>query len=192
MSAMPNPYPQMPPPGYPVISPYPGAGARLGAYILDSLVVGIVSGIIGVFLVRDDISAWVDRLSTWDPDSGAEPPELDVSHFYLLGLVSLVLWFVYRIAMETTSGQTLGKKALKMKVVDIDGRTPTASASFLRNSWYLISGVAGVIPVLGWFITVGLYIGLGVTISRDAYSRSFADRWGKTYVVSTRELPRFP
>lgn len=193
MSAMPDPYRQMPqgtptgyPVDYPVISPYPGAGARLLAYVLDALVVGVVAGILGFTLVRDDVSVWIDRLAVWDPESGVPAPELDTSNFWVLGALTLVVWFVYRILMETSRGQTLGKMALRMKVVDIDGRTPTASASFLRNSWYLISGVLGAVPVLGMFVTVSIYVALGVTISRDSYRRSFADRWGKTYVVSTR------
>lgn len=175
-----------PPVGYPVVSPYPGAGARLGALILDLLIVTVVTSVIGFFLLRDDISTWIDQLNAWDPDSTAAVPELDMSDFYIISFLSLALWLIYRMGMEVALGQTVGKMALKMKVVDIDGRTPTAGAAFIRNSWYLIMAVAGLIPVLGAFASLIMYIALGVTISRDTYRQSFTDKWAKTYVVSTR------
>ncbi|WP_130839515.1 RDD family protein [Corynebacterium neomassiliense] len=179
------PYPPMPPAGYPVVSPYPGPGARLAAYVIDSLVVGFLGAVVGFFLVRDDVVRWFDEIEAWNPET-SPAPEPGMSDLYILSAVTLLIWFAYRIIMETSRGQTLGKMALKMKVVDFDGRTPDFGASFLRNSWYLVNFLAGTVPLLGTLVSFGIYIALGTTISRSPYNQSFADRWGKTYVVSTR------
>jgi uncharacterized RDD family membrane protein YckC len=173
-----------PPAGYPLVSPYPGAGARLGAYVIDLLVVGVAMAVVMLFVVWDDVSAWIDDLDQWDGNGDA--PDLNMGGFYLISILSIIIWMAYRICMETWRGQTVGKMALKMKVVDVDGQLPTAQASFLRNSWYLISAVLSFIPVVGWVANVGIPAALGVTISRDPYRQSFTDHWGRTYVVSTR------
>lgn len=179
-------YPQggFPPAGYPLVSPYPGAGARLGAYVIDLLVVGVVMAFIGAVVLWDDINTWIDDLERWDGNGAG--PDLNMGGFYLISVISIVVWLVYRIGMEIWKGQTVGKMALKMKVVDVDGQLPTFQASFLRNSWYLISSVLSFIPVIGWVANVGIPAALGVTISKDPYRQSFTDQWAKTYVVSTR------
>lgn len=173
-----------PPPGYPVVSPYPGAGARFGALVLDYLVVGVIVGIIGAFIVWNDVVEWINALERWDGYGDA--PDLDAGKFTLVGILSIVIWFLYRVGMETTRGQTLGKMALKMKVVDVDGQVPTLQASLLRNSWYLISCALSFIPFLGWIANIGIPVAVAITLSNNTYRQSFTDSWAKTYVVSTR------
>lgn len=188
-----NPYPPgdhsrgtYPFPGYPVISPYPGAGVRLGALIIDHLVVGVIMSVIAVTVLWDDISSWINEVERWDGYGDATYP--DMGGFYLVGVISVVVWFAYRVGMEVTRGQTLGKMALKIRVVDVDGALPTFGASFLRNSWYLISSVLSFIPFLGWIANLGIPVAMAVTISNHPYKQSFTDRWAKTYVVSTRPV----
>lgn len=169
---------------YPLVSPYPGVGARFGALVLDYLLMLVVSGIIGATFMWGDVADWFDALDRWDGTGSA--PELNMAGFYIVGVLSVVLWFVYRIGMECTRGQTLGKMAVKIKVVDVDGNLPTFGASFTRNSWFLIVQVLGLIPLVGWIATIGIPIALAVSIGNSRYRQSFTDVWAKTYVISTR------
>lgn len=147
---------------------YPGAGARLGAYIIDIIIVSVVSMLVSAPFV-DFGSAGVSVGTT-----------------ATVSLISIVLWFVYRIGMETGTGATLGKMALGLKVVDSNGAKLDIQASFMRNLWFLVSNLASIVPFVGFLLSLAVYITLGVTISRDPYKQSFADKWGKAYVVRSR------
>lgn len=177
-------HPMMPPVVYPVSSPYPGAGTRLGALIIDFLVIGLVTVIFGVALVWNDMSEWLNAVNRWDGTGAAPEPEM--ASFYLASLISVAIWFLYRVGMETTTSQTLGKMALKIKVVDADGRKLAVGASAIRNIWCLISWAAGLMPYVGWLASTGMYVGIAVTISNHPYRQSFTDKWAKAYVVNAR------
>lgn len=157
----------------------PGTGKRFLGYLIDSILVGIVSGILVFMLFGDDISAWY-QTAMESPDAA---PTLPMNVLGGAGVIGLALWLVYRIGMETGMSGTLGKMAIGARVTMEDGSQVTAGASFVRNTWYLLGLVAGMIPLLGWLIQLGVYIAVGVTIARDPGNQSFTDKWGKTIVV---------
>ncbi|MCJ7858081.1 RDD family protein [Corynebacterium kalidii] len=166
---------------------YPGAGRRLGAFLIDGLLFFIVmAAIMAVFLLPgvlnwlDDYNAWVDA-----GQFGAEP-ELEMGNLYLVSLLSVVLWFAYRVLMEVTMGRTVGKMAVGVKVVDADGGRISAKDSFIRNSWYLASIVLGWVPLVGNFASLAIYAALGVLIARDPHRQHICDSWAKAYVVYGR------
>ncbi|WP_312799093.1 RDD family protein [Corynebacterium variabile] len=147
-------------------SAYPGPGARLGALLIDFVVVWILTGVIAVIFV--DFSS------------------ITLAAQIGMQFISLVIWLAYRIGMEVTTGASLGKMALGLKVVDASGATLSAQDSLMRNLWYVVSTVVGMIPFLGWLLNLGVCIAVGVTISNDQFNQSFSDKWGKAYVVRSR------
>lgn len=147
-------------------SAYPGPGARLGALLIDFVVVWILTGVIAVIFV--DFSS------------------ITLAAQIGMQFISLVIWLAYRIGMEVTTGASLGKMALGLKVVDAGGATLSAQDSLMRNLWYVVSTVVGMIPFLGWLLNLGVCIAVGVTISNDQFNQSFSDKWGKAYVVRSR------
>ncbi|WP_334145159.1 RDD family protein [Corynebacterium nuruki] len=149
----------------------PGAGVRLGAFIIDAIIIGIVSFIIGL-LIGGGLTDDDGNVST-----GAS---------ILISIIGIVLWLAYRVAMETTRGASLGKMILGLKVVDANGNNLSAQDSFVRNVWYLASNILSMIPFIGWLFSLAIYIALGVTISKDPQKQSFTDKWGKAYVVRSR------
>jgi uncharacterized RDD family membrane protein YckC len=125
--------------------------------------------------------AWVDA-----GQFGAEP-ELEMGNLYLGSLLSVVLWFAYRVLMESHQfGRTVGKMALGITVVGDDGQKLTAQQSLIRNSWYLAIAVAGYIPLIGGFVAIGIYAALGVLIARDPQNQHICDKWAKAHVVNAR------
>lgn len=157
----------------------PGVGKRFVGYLIDSILAGIVIGLLTFLIFRNDIMDFVDATMN-SPETAASLP---LSVTAGSGVISIVLWFAYRIGMETSTGATLGKMAVGARVTMEDGSPVTAQASFLRNSWYLLSLVLNMVPFLGWLLQLALLVAVGVTIGNDNGNQSFTDKWGKTIVV---------
>ena len=157
----------------------PGVGKRFLGYLIDSILAGIVIGLLTFLIFRNDIMDFVDATMN-SPETAASLP---LSVTAGSGVISIVLWFAYRIGMETSTGATLGKMAVGARVTMEDGSPVTAQASFLRNSWYLLSLVLNMVPFLGWLLQLAVLVAVGVTIGNDNGNQSFSDKWGKTIVV---------
>lgn len=165
----------------------PGAGRRLGAFLIDNILIGLAAVILITALAFDDIQAYSNQLVAWSDGGGTGPtPEPQMGMIYLGMLLSLVMWFAYRVLMETAYGRTLGKMALGIKVVGEDGQNLTAQQSLIRNSWFLGIAVLGNVPVVGMLLSLAIYASLGVLISRNPQNQHFCDQWAKSYVISAR------
>ncbi|MGJ0184505.1 RDD family protein [Corynebacterium glyciniphilum] len=170
-----------------MVSPNPGAGKRLGAFAIDFVLFGIVAGILIAVIAAGDMMDYADAYVAWTDTGQAGPmPELAMGKFYLGALLSLVLWFIYRVLMESKFGRTIGKMALGITVVGDDGQKLTAQQSLIRNSWYLAIAVAGYIPLIGGFVAIGIYAALGILIARDPQNQHLCDKWAKAHVVTAR------
>lgn len=95
-----------------------GVGRRAVAVIIDSILLGIVGYLI----------------ASVTGNTTAEGFNLTGAPFVLLLVVSLA----YYIVMEKTSGATLGKMAMKLKVVKLDGGALDWQASIVRNVMRII------------------------------------------------------
>ena len=163
----------------------PGAWKRFLGYFLDGLIVVIVGGIITGLLFGSDIANWWEQSmdAATSSSSTATAPDFPISASIGSALIMFVLWFAYRLIMEVNNGGTVGKMAIGARVTMEDGSPITYGASFVRNSWYLISSIAGMIPVIGVLLSLGVSIAVGVTISKSPNKQSFSDKWAKAIVV---------
>ena len=102
---------------------------------------------------------------------------------FILLIVQFIFRFSYRPLLSTlinvayftyffgTTGQTPGKKWMKIKVVSTDGSPMTLSKGFKRYLGYLVSGIT---------------IGVGfLWIIWDKDKQGFEDKIAKTYVIKT-------
>jgi len=107
------------------------SGERLGAAILDSILVSIITFIpTGIwYAIQLD---WQDALNSFmvamDPESELYYQFLQFS--MITGLIIGVIYFVYM--PYKMNGQTLGKKVLKIKAVNEYGENPTLMQHALR------------------------------------------------------------
>ena len=133
-----------------------GLGVRLGARLIDGVIVGIV-GTILVVAVGATSNVWVT------------------------GLFTGVLTFVYYVALEVTQGATLGKKLLGLSVRGPGGAAkPTAAQSAIRNSWTLLP----IIPFIGGLLGVVAIVVIAVTINGSPTKQGKHDELaGGTQVV---------
>ena len=89
-------------------------------------------------------------------------------------IVFLFIIFAYLILMEAYVGWTVGKRILRMRVVDVVGNKIGLSKSIVRNLLRLVDGLPA-------FNIMGI-----VLIITSPKGQRFGDRIAKTYVVKER------
>jgi uncharacterized RDD family membrane protein YckC len=92
---------------------YVGVGPRFLAILIDSIIIGVVAGILGAILRNSGLSGGVT------------------------GLLALA----YFIVLEATQGATVGKMALGLRVTRTDGAPISWSESIIRNLLRIIDGL---------------------------------------------------
>ena len=164
-----QPPPPPPPPGGQPAGPQPvGAWPRLGARIIDGLVLLIPSVIIGAV-----IGGGATTAGTTSADAAG----------LVAGIITAFIGFGYYVWLESTRGQTVGKMALGYRVVGPNGGNPTTEEAVRRNAWTLLS----IIPILGGIAQFVIAVVIGVTISNDPFKRGWHDNFaGGTAVVRAR------
>jgi uncharacterized RDD family membrane protein YckC len=145
-------------------------GKRVGAYIIDMVLITIALAIVFAIMLSG---------------SGALPasPEgIDQGNALATGLGTSVLTLAYFMLLEAGSGQTLGKRALGIKVVSADGISlPSLTATFKRRVLFVIGNV---IPIVGSLITFVVPLAALITaIQDDPDNQGFHDRWAGTRVI---------
>jgi len=114
----------------------------------------------------------------------------------LLGLGTfLTAFFVgcmtlaYFTLLEAYTGRTLGKLALRLRVLGHKGARPTLEQALFRNGWVGLLILAG-IPLFGLLCLVGVVVAavvIGVQINADPmYAIAWHDRLAGTRVLQGR------
>ena len=139
-----------------------GFGERLVAYVIDSIVVGIIVGVptacIGVvagFMVNLESNS---GLATF------------IGLFFLVLIIAAVGSFLYYGLMWSRSGQTVGKKMMGLQVVTTDGSLPSFWVSVGR-------------AILGYGLSNSVF-NLGfLWMLWDDQQQTWHDKLFSTYVV---------
>lgn len=138
--------------------PIAGVGSRTLSGFLDYLgmmVVGLAWLMISVFVFGSLDPDWIP--------------------VFLLGGYFILEWGYFALQEIATGGRTLGKRALKLRVVTTEGGTPGAGALLIRN---LVRGL-------------DLLFGIPM-MAIDPLSRRLGDRLAGTLVVHDREREAAP
>jgi uncharacterized RDD family membrane protein YckC len=121
---------------------YGGFWLRVVAYIIDAILIGIVTSVVGSVLGLDN---GMGALLTGDMEAAAASGGTGAN------LVSLAIGIAYFAGMESSSMQaTLGKKALGMVVTDVNGNR----ISFLRGVGRYLAKILSALILLIGFIMV--------------------------------------
>lgn len=89
-------------------------------------------------------------------------------------------WFGYYVYFESSTGATLGKKLLNIRVVAADGTPPSMEAAAKRNIWMLF----GLVPIIGGIAGFIAVIVIAVTINSQPANRGKHDEFADTAVMS--------
>lgn len=131
-------------------------GARFAARLIDGLVLAVPA-----FAV---IAATVDL-----DDRGSLPLSTVLALSLGAGL--------YEVLLTAWRGQTVGKMALRIRVVRTDtGAPPTLGPAAIR---YLLPAAVSAVPVIGPFLSLAVYL----PALRDPRRQGFHDRAAATVVV---------
>ena len=107
---------------------YVSVGRRFVAYIIDSIVLGLVTAPFGSYKFEDGTAS-----------------------YQVVGvpfLLSLLVWIAYFAILEATLGATLGKLALGVRVLKADGSKLDWGASIVRNILRIVDAFPYFIPYL--------------------------------------------
>jgi uncharacterized RDD family membrane protein YckC len=125
---------------------YADLSQRIIAAIVDSIIVGIAVGILSSIFVFSGLgmlgfsgmghmfaSPWMWMSAPW---------------IWLVGLLIPIGYYTY---LEGTSGQTIGKKMMKIKVIKVNGSPCDLASAFLRSILRvvdsLVIGLVGIIVI---------------------------------------------
>lgn len=111
-----------------------GAGARFGAYLIDAMILAMLGFVVGLCL---GVGTVTTTRSSFTSSSVSSLQCIS----YLIGIGMQVAYYCY--FLTAWNGQTPGKRALKLRVVRLDGEPITVGTALARNVFgYFISGVA--------------------------------------------------
>jgi uncharacterized RDD family membrane protein YckC len=132
---------------------------RLVAFIIDSIIIGIIAAIIYFVVILAVITSGVFFL--WGP-------------ILLLGLILGILELLYFMFMDSSYGATLGKRILGLQVQTVNGGKVSFDKAFIRN----VSKIFWLFLLIDWI--------LGVATPGPDSRQKYTDRIAGTTVVSAR------
>ncbi|GGN60950.1 RDD family protein [Streptomyces kronopolitis] len=177
-------YPQQPPygqpgmPGMGMPTGYASWGARLCALLIDGLIVGLVPGILYGIAAGITASS-VSKVSTcaYDDtqcrmDASAGPPAIVFVLIALAGLAAMAAG-IFMLVKEGNTGQTVGKKAMSIRLVREDTGQPLGfGMAFVRRLAHFLDSIA---CYIGWLWPLW-----------DDKAQTFADKAVGSVVVKTQ------
>jgi len=111
--------------GYNPPSPLADLGSRIGAGIVDYIIIGVITGILALLLFLPfgvmTGTGMTDFFPRW------------FSGFFGILILMAFLWLIYFTYFEGTSGQTIGKKLTHIKVIKEDGSKCDFGSALVRN-----------------------------------------------------------
>jgi predicted Zn finger-like uncharacterized protein len=145
---------------------YAGFGVRFAAHFIDGIIAGIMMKI-SMYLIMFPIA----YSFSLNPQPAAVTPSLPLA-LVVSGLVGILLPSLYYILMWGRKGATLGKMAMKIKIVSTDGSDISYGTAFLRYIGTMISGIL---------------FGLGyLWMLWDDRSQTWHDKIASTLVIRTQ------
>ena len=122
-----------------------------------------------------------------DPEN---PAAIEPSGFALgmigLGSILILAYLIFQAVLMSKTGQSLGKRIMKIKVVNEDGDNPGFAGTVAMREIVpnLVLTVLGMIPFLGIIVQLGFWIACLVMLFLvDRDRRTLQDMIAKTYVV---------
>ena len=174
-----------------------GFGKRLGAYLLDIIISGIVGAVIGIF-AGTTLAAIFFSGDYMEGSAEAEAMGAGVAGFLggMMGSIAgMVLILFLIMLLEAFTGQTIGKMMLGIKNGDADGAAAStgkllgrAAIKYIGTLCTILAGVTGIAMIstagslLGFAVFIGCFLALG------ANKQALHDMIAKTAVYNKSDL----
>ena len=158
-------------------------GKRIIAYLINCL----VGAIAYIPMIWGAVSMSGSYAAAMDPEN---PVAIEPSGFALgmigLGGILILAYLIFQAVLMSKTGQSLGKRIMKIKVVNEDGDNPGFAGTVAMREIVpnLVLGVVGLIPFLGVIAQFGFWVACLVMLFLvDRDRRTLQDMIAKTYVV---------
>lgn len=112
-------------------------GTRLGAALLDGL-------LFGVMVYLPFVLSFAFGLS---PSRGGQISSTATWVGFAFGAVGFIVWMFFTVKFLGENGQSIGKKACKIKLLRTDGSEVSISRVIIGRN--VINGILGIIPLYG-------------------------------------------
>jgi uncharacterized RDD family membrane protein YckC len=167
---------------------------RVGAFILDWVVQGILAAILGYSFLAKAMGDYLDQFSTMvsNAESGQQPDltaladSIDTTALMAYSVVAIAVFVAYQTFFLTRFGATPGKLAvgISVRLRDRPGRLSTGEA-LRRVALPAALFVAQILPLLGVLALLVRVLDL-LWPSWDAQKQALHDKVGRTNVVVGR------
>jgi uncharacterized RDD family membrane protein YckC len=165
-------------------------GRRFAAWIIDGIVIAIISGIL-INLFVPSYSQMIDDITRAIEGNNAQAMNTiigeSVGTVFLVGLLSYIFASAYAIAFWVTTGQTIGKMALKISVRRVDRPGPLDIGTAIRRR---LLQLLSVIPGVSGLYSIVLLLD-GLWPLWDEKRQTLHDKIASTQVVMGKQ-PRQP
>ena len=158
-------------------------GKRIAAYLINCL----IGSVAYIPMIWGAVSMSGSYAAAIDPEN---PVQMEPSGFALgmigLGSVLILAYLIFQAVLMSKTGQSLGKRIMKIKVVNEDGDNPGFAGTVAMREIVpnLVLTVVGMIPFLGIIAQLGFWIACLVMLFLvDRDRRTLQDMIAKTYVV---------
>ena len=158
-------------------------GKRIAAYLINCL----IGSVAYIPMIWGAVSMSGSYAAAIDPEN---PVQMEPSGFALgmigLGSVLILAYLIFQAVLMSKTGQSLGKRLMKIKVVNEDGDNPGFAGTVAMREIVpnLVLTVVGMIPFLGIIAQLGFWIACLVMLFLvDRDRRTLQDMIAKTYVV---------
>lgn len=177
-------------------SPLASYGSRAVAYIVDSIIVGVLSTVLGGWFLWKAMAPVMDSLTTavqsGDPQQTLKAYEnalnnLEMKWVIAFSAVQLIVQFLYRVVCLTRWSATPGKLLLGISVRRIDRRGVLDTGTATRRAGFeTLLGVLGIIPLISFLSTLGTLADLLWPLA-DKQRQALHDKVAGTVVVRGRQ-----
>lgn len=150
---------------------YAGFVTRFFAFIIDIFIVMAVTGITSIIfgLVLNFFNLTPENINASLGNESSASIDYALVLFFILVIFNTILFFGYYIFFWMTSGQTLGKGLMGVRVISTDGRP--------------LSFVQAVVRLIGYWISAIVFFLGFIWITIDDQRQGWHDTMARTYVI---------
>ncbi|GHJ46397.1 hypothetical protein Cs7R123_37390 [Catellatospora sp. TT07R-123] len=190
----PHPLPTAPvrPHGMPLASP----GVRLGARFIDFLVVlglnVLINGWFVYLWLRDFVplvQATYQKMLDGEQLTDVSRPTQANGLFLVIIFIALGLWFAYEVPATAHSGQTFGKRIMRIKVVPVESLEPLRTGRAWRR-WTPMALPLLLIPCCAILFVIPQILDAVLILMDRRQRMAWHDRSAGTYVVQLPDASR--